>query len=166
MLLICNKKTKRKNGKDQLILGQTMYCITIIADKNKEVTSFPYHSKEAWIHSVLCEPAICQNLDKMDSWHSLQKFTFLRNYWIESNGVFCKMQVMSYICITENHTLIHLSLLKLLMRKVWLYFFFGHTVCIHLQLTNKIIMIFSYYNYQTLCLTSIQVRKKNELKFW
>ena len=35
-----------------------------------------------------CEPAICQNLDKMDSWHSLQKFTFLRNYWIESNGVF------------------------------------------------------------------------------
>ena len=51
MLLICNKcnkNTKRKNDKDQLILGQNcMYCITIIADKNKEVTSFPYHSKEA-----------------------------------------------------------------------------------------------------------------------
>ena len=84
---------------------KTMYCITIIADKNKEVASFPYHSKEAWIHSVHCEPAICQNLDKMDS--SLQKFTYLRNHWIESNGVLCKMQVMSYIIITENHTLIH-----------------------------------------------------------
>ena len=67
-----------------------MYCITIIADIKKEVTSFPYHSKEAWIHSVHCEPAICQNLDKMDSWHSLQKITYLRNYWIESNAVFCK----------------------------------------------------------------------------
>ena len=44
-----------------------MYCIIIIADKNKEVTSFPYHSKEALIHSVHCEPAIFQNLDKMDS---------------------------------------------------------------------------------------------------
>ena len=59
-----------------------------------------------------------KNLDKMDSWHSLQKFKFLRNYWIESNGVFCKMKVMSYIFITENQTLIHLRLLKLFMRKV------------------------------------------------
>ena len=69
--------------KDQLILGQK-YVLhnNYSGTKNKEVTSFPYHSKEAWIHSVHCEPAICQNLEKMDSWHSLQKFTFLRNYWI------------------------------------------------------------------------------------
>ena len=47
MLLICNKKTKGKNDKDQLILGQNYVLHRIIADKNKEVTSFPYHSKEA-----------------------------------------------------------------------------------------------------------------------
>ena len=29
-----------------------MYCITIIADKNKEVTSFPYHSKK--LEFILC----------------------------------------------------------------------------------------------------------------
>ena len=42
MLLICNKsnkKTKRKNDKDQLILGQK-YVLhnNYIADKNKDVT--------------------------------------------------------------------------------------------------------------------------------
>ena len=47
MLLICNKKTKRKNDKDQLILDQKYVLHNIIADKNKEVTSFSYHSKEA-----------------------------------------------------------------------------------------------------------------------
>ena len=34
-----NKKTKMKNDKDQLILASKVsYCITIIADKNKELT--------------------------------------------------------------------------------------------------------------------------------
>ena len=68
MLLICNKKTKRKNDKDQLILGQK-YVLHNNYSGQKQGGNFIslYHSKEAWIHSVHCEPAICQNLDKMDS---------------------------------------------------------------------------------------------------
>ena len=94
-----------------------------------------------------CEQAICQNLDKMDYWHSLQKLTFLCNYWSESNWVFCKMQVMSYIYITDNLSLIHLRLLKLLMRKVRLNFFGGtygsyimaplHNICILTQIRTS-----------------------------
>ena len=118
MLLVCNKKNKRKNDKDQLILGQKNVLLNNYSGQKQGGNLFPYHSKEALIHSVHCEPAICQNLDKMDSGHSLQKFKFLRNYWIKSNGVFYKMQVMSYIFTTENLSLIHPKLLKLLMRKV------------------------------------------------
>ena len=68
MLLVCNKKTKRKNDKDQLILGQN-YVLHNNYSGQKQGGSFislvPF--KEALIHSVHCEPAICQNLDKMDS---------------------------------------------------------------------------------------------------
>ena len=77
MLLICNKKTKRKSDKDQLILGQN-YVLhnNYRGQKQGGNFIFPTIQKKTWIHSVHCEPAICQNLDKMDSWHSLQKIQF------------------------------------------------------------------------------------------
>ena len=88
-----------------------MYCITIIADKNKEVTSFTYHSKEAWIHSVHCEPAICQNLEKMGSWYSLQEFRqrirklqLLKSSNLQ-RAIYIKNQVFFYykVFIIENN---------------------------------------------------------------
>ena len=68
MLLICNKKTERKNDKDQLILGQKYVLHNNYSGQKQggNFISLP-SQKKLRIHSVHCEPAICQNLDKMDS---------------------------------------------------------------------------------------------------
>ena len=48
MTLICNKKNENKNKANQLIiLNKMKYCTTFVVDKNKPVTSFSYHLKEA-----------------------------------------------------------------------------------------------------------------------
>ena len=89
MLLICNKKTKRKNDKDQLILGQN-YVLHNNYSGQKQGGNFISLPFKRSLNSYLCivSRLFVHNLDKMDSWHSLQKFTYLRNYWIESNGRF------------------------------------------------------------------------------
>ena len=89
MLLICNKKTKRKIDKDQLILGQN-YVLHNNYSGQKQGDNFVFPSIQKKLEFILCivSRQFGQNLDKMDSWHSLQKFTYLRNYWTESNGVF------------------------------------------------------------------------------
>ena len=52
---------------------------------------------------VLCESPFCQNLDGRDLWHTLQKFLFLHDYWTKSEGVFGKMQIISYSFIILKH---------------------------------------------------------------
>ena len=62
---------------------------------------------------VHCDSAFCQNLEGMVSWYTWWKVIFLRNYLTTSNGIFCKMQVIScssypeiilrFILYFENH---------------------------------------------------------------
>ena len=47
MTLISNENNEIRNEENQLIILKNEYCTTIIADKNKPVTSFSYHLKEA-----------------------------------------------------------------------------------------------------------------------
>ena len=55
MKSICNKKNENKNEENQLIiLKQMKYCTTFIADKNKPVTFFSCHLKEAFMNWFLC----------------------------------------------------------------------------------------------------------------
>ena len=54
MPLICNKKNENKIEENQLIILKKKYCSTLVADKNKPVTSFSIHiilKEEAWIDS-------------------------------------------------------------------------------------------------------------------
>ena len=124
------------------------YCTTLVADKNKPVTSFSYHLKEVWIY-FCAYSAFCQTLEGMVSWHTLWKFIFLRNFLTKSNGVFCKMQVISYSFVTWNYISIYSVLWKLLMRKVRLSVFLGHTVqtaCIQKRVqSEKNILIWSLF---------------------
>ena len=49
------------------------YVTAIISGKNKEVNvALPRPKQLKFLH---CEPAIGQNLDKMDSWHSFFSFS-------------------------------------------------------------------------------------------
>ena len=122
MLLICNKsnkKTKRKNDKDQLILGQK-YVLHNNYSGQKQGVNLICPTIQKKLEFILCIVSR-QFVKTWTKWtlDILYKNShFFVTTVIESNGIFCKMQVMSYIFITENHTLIHLRLLKLLMRKV------------------------------------------------
>ena len=50
---------------------------------------------------------------------------FFLNNWTKSDGVFAKMQIISYSFIILKHIQVSSQFRKLLMLKVWLSFFFG-----------------------------------------
>ena len=76
----------------------------------------------------------------------LTKSTFLCDYWTKSDGIFAKMQIISYIFIILKHIQVSSQFRKLLMLKVWLSFWGDN-------LYKKYVNIFIYF----LCLAYISL---------
>ena len=51
---------------------------------------------------------------------TLQESVFLCDFWSKSDGIFCKMQIISYSFTIQKQIQIDLQFWKLLMLKVWL----------------------------------------------
>ena len=99
-------------------------ALIFFADKNKPVTSFSYHIKEAWINLCVLWCIFFQNMEGMFLWYTSWKLVFLRNYLTKSIAVFCKGQVINYSVITWNYILISFYTLKVIDAESLIVIFF------------------------------------------
>ena len=80
----------------------------------------------SWNCILMCKHNI-QNLEGRDSWHALQKSSFLFDLWSKLNGVFCKVWAMSYSFNPSNCILDWFTIFKVIVAEgTIVIFWWGH----------------------------------------